>query len=99
MTTSEPAKQPRARSAEPTGIGSAGARDPLAVEVRLLGALLGQVIAEQAGDDVFDLVERLRRAAIALRRGDDPAVRARVETELDSLDLGAIEAVISAVSL
>ena len=88
-----------ARRAEPTGIGSAGARDPLALEVRLLGALLGQVIAEQAGEGVFELVERLRRAAIALRRGDDPALRSRVESELDGLDLGAIEAVISAFSL
>ena len=50
------------------GIGSAGARDPLAREVRLLGALLGQVITEQAGDPLFALVERLRRSAIALRR-------------------------------
>jgi len=89
----------RARRAEPTGIGSAGARDPLALEVRLLGALLGQVIAEQAGQEVFDLVERLRRAAIDLRRGDDPALRGRVEAELDGLDLGAVEAVISAFSL
>jgi phosphoenolpyruvate carboxylase len=88
-----------ARRAEPTGIGSAGARDPLALEVRLLGALLGQVIMEQAGEAVFELVERLRRAAIALRRGDDPALRSRVEAELDGLDLGAIEAVISAFSL
>ncbi len=89
----------RARGAEPTGIGSAGARDPLALEVRLLGALLGQVIAEQAGQPVFELVERLRRAAIDLRRGDDPALRGRVEAELDGLDLGAVEAVISAFSL
>jgi phosphoenolpyruvate carboxylase len=89
----------RARGAEPTGIGSAGARDPLALEVRLLGALLGQVIAEQAGQAVFELVERLRRAAIDLRRGDDPALRRQVETELDGLDLGAVEAVISAFSL
>ncbi len=88
-----------ARRAEPTGIGSAGARDPLALEVRLLGALLGQVITEQAGEGVFELVERLRRAAIALRRGDDPALRSRVEAELDGLDLGAMEAVISAFSL
>jgi phosphoenolpyruvate carboxylase len=88
-----------ARRAEPTGIGSAGARDPLAVEVRLLGALLGQVIEEQAGEGTFELVERLRRAAIALRRSDDPALRTRVEAELDGLDLGAIEAVISAFSL
>ena len=48
---------------------------------------------------VFELVERLRQAAIALRRDDDPALRGRVEAELDGLDLGAIEAVISAFSL
>ena len=88
-----------AQRAEPTGIGSAGARDPLALEVRLLGALLGQVITEQAGEGVFELVERLRQAAIALRRDDDPALRGRVEAELDGLDLGAMEAVISAFSL
>ena len=54
-------------AAEPGGIGTAGARDPLAAEVRLLGALLGQVIAEQAGPELFDLVERIRRRTIALR--------------------------------
>ena len=48
---------------------------------------------------MFELVERLRRAAIALRQDDDPALRSRVEAELDGLDLGAIEAVISAFSL
>ena len=92
-------RESSAQRAEPTGIGSAGARDPLALEVRLLGALLGQVIGEQAGEEVFELVERLRRAAIDLRHGDDPALRSRVEAELDGLDLGAIEAVISAFSL
>ncbi len=102
MTSSRSPALKRVRSAEraePTGIGSAGARDPLALEVRLLGSLLGQVIAEQAGEGVFDLVERLRRAAIELRRGEDPALRSRVEAELDELDLGAMEAVISAFSL
>lgn len=59
-----------ARRAEPKGIGSAGARDPLAHEVRLVGALLGQVIVEQEGDARFELVERLRRAAIRRRSGD-----------------------------
>ena len=55
--------------AEPRGTGTSGARDPLAREVKLLGALLGQVIAEQDGVELLDLVERVRRAAIALRRG------------------------------
>ena len=55
--------------AEPRGIGTSTARDPLAREVKLLGALLGQVIVEQEGADALDLVERVRRATIRLRRG------------------------------
>ena len=70
-----------ARRAEPRGIGSAGARDPLAREVKLLGALLGQVIVEQEGPELFELVEQLRRAAIRGRRagpgGDDRRGAAR----------------------
>jgi phosphoenolpyruvate carboxylase len=88
------------RRAEPAGIGSGRARDPLALEVRLLGALLGQVIIEQAGEGIFDLVERLRLAAIAYRKDDeDPAARARLEAELDALELADAEAVITAFSL
>jgi len=58
-----------ARRAEPKGIGSAHARDPLAREVKLVGALLGQVIVEQEGAERFELVEQLRRAAIRRRAG------------------------------
>ena len=86
-------------AAEPGGIGTAGARDPLAVEVRLLGALLGQVIAEQAGPELFALVERVRRRTIALRQDEDPHERARLDDELRALDLGAAEAVIGAFAL
>jgi phosphoenolpyruvate carboxylase len=88
-----------ATAAEPASIGSAGARDPLALEVRLLGALLGQVITEQAGEAIFDLVERLRLAAIAFRKDDEPTVRDRLEAELDALELEDTEAVITAFSL
>ncbi len=59
--------------AEPRSVGTARARDPLAREVRLLGALLGQVIAEQEGPAALDLVERVRAHAIALRRRGGPA--------------------------
>jgi phosphoenolpyruvate carboxylase len=87
------------RRRESAGIGTAGARDPLAAEVRLLGALLGEVIDEQAGPPLFELVERIRKRSIALRREDDPVERERLEHELDTLDLGATEAVVSAFSL
>ena len=100
------ARSPRASSrvspavaAEPLGIGSAGARDPLAAEVRLLGALLGQVISEQAGPELFATVERIRKRTIALRRDDDPVERARLDEELRGLDLEAAEAVITAFAL
>jgi phosphoenolpyruvate carboxylase len=88
-----------AASAEPTGIGSAGARDPLALEVRLLGSLLGQVITEQAGTELFELVERVRTRMIALRRNDDPLEREALADELAGLDLGRAEALIEAFSL
>ncbi len=72
-----------ARRAEPRGVGSSTARDPLAREVKLLGALLGQVIVEQEGPQLFELVEQLRRAAIRGRRaGPDETI----ETALRALD-------------
>ncbi|MER6943362.1 phosphoenolpyruvate carboxylase [Nonomuraea sp. NPDC000554] len=42
-------------------------------DVRLLGELLGQVIAEQGGADLLADVERLRKAVIAARRGEASA--------------------------
>jgi phosphoenolpyruvate carboxylase len=65
-----------ARRAEPRGIGSAHARDPLAREVKLLGALLGQVIVEQEGAELFELVESLRRTAIRRRKPSAGTVEA-----------------------
>ena len=94
-----PARPNAAIRAEPPGIGSAGARDPLAREVKLLGALLGQVIVEQAGDELFEIVERTRRGAIAVRRGDDAAAAARLSDELTAMDLDRAESVVRAFGL
>ena len=86
-------RQNAAVRAEPRGIGSAGAPDPLRREVRLLGALLGQVLVEQGGEELLDVVERIRSRAIALRRTPDPAERRRLTDDLDGLDLDALERV------
>src|SRR5437763_947902 len=51
-------------------------------EVRLLGALLGDVIAEAGGRDLFSDVERLRRAARDARRGGDRDEPRRIVDEL-----------------
>ena len=103
-------RRPRSRTfpavaAEPRGPGVAAARDPLAREVRLLGALLGQVIAEQVGPELFELVERIRRRTIGLRRGpvlgpeERDAERDHLSAELAALDLDQAAAVASAFSL
>ncbi len=92
-------------AAEPPGPGIGRARDPLAHEVRLLGALLGQVIAEQAGPELFALVERIRRRTIALRRGERDGLvepdggRERLAADIASLDLDHAAAVAKAFTL
>ena len=53
-------------------------------DIRLLGRLVGDVIREQAGDDVYELVERIRRIAVDARRSGvpDPELAALL-TDLD----------------
>lgn len=95
----QPRSNPAAR-AEPRSIGTARARDPLAREVKLLGALLGQVIVEQAGEPALELVEQVRKATIAVRRaGGAVAQRRRLSAILDEVDLPSAEILIRAFSL
>src|SRR6187401_2098840 len=76
-----------ATRAEPTGVGTAEAKDPLAREVKLLGSLLCQVIIEQEGLEAFELVERIRRAAIARRRTSRTTSTETLADELAAIDL------------
>ena len=68
----------------------------LAREVRLLGALLGEIIVEQAGEEVFELVESTRQQAIAARRrgGDE-----RVTFDVLPVDAETLEGVVRAFGL
>jgi phosphoenolpyruvate carboxylase len=68
----------------------------LAREVRLLGALLGEIIVEQAGDEVYELVEATRQGAIAARRrGADE----RVTFDVLPVDAETLEGVVRAFGL
>lgn len=74
-----------AARAEPPLAGTGRRGDPLSHEIKLLGALLGQVITEQEGVDLFRLVERSRRRAIAARAGE-PGQRTALEREIAEID-------------
>ena len=59
---------------------------PLRANVRLLGEILGRVLAEQEGEDVYRLEERVRLLARLGRRGDTGSARALEET-ITALDV------------
>ena len=68
----------QARLAEVIATSDGPAKDhPLRRDVRSLGAILGQVLVEQSGQDLFDSVEELRRLMIehreTVRRSPDQA--------------------------
>jgi phosphoenolpyruvate carboxylase len=68
----------------------------LDADIRLLGRVLGEVVAEQAGAEVFELVERVRRLAVGVYRdGDDDTELAAL---LDGLDVEQALHVIRAFS-
>jgi len=84
----EPEGQGR-RLRELTAAGEARLKEtPLRRDVRSLGRLLGEVITEQAGREIFEAVEELRRLTIRRRklsRGEAPAPRGRDDEAPDEL--------------
>lgn len=67
MAEHTPSAHPQTESARgPDPLQAAVA--PLRDDVRFLGALLGDTVREQSGQEIFDLVETARRTAFAVRR-------------------------------
>jgi phosphoenolpyruvate carboxylase len=60
------------------------ATEPMREDIRLLGAILGDTVREQNGDEVFDLVERARLASFRVRRSEiERAEVARIFAGID----------------
>ncbi len=58
---------------------------PLFEDIRYLGRLLGDVVREQEGDAVFDVVETIRQHAVKFRREDDREAAQTLERMLRKL--------------
>ena len=84
---------------EPHPPGDTKADKRLRARVKLFGNLLGMVIREQAGEQVFSAVERLRRGFIRLRKEDSPKRRAVLMRYIEKLDLETLQHVIRAFSV
>jgi len=60
------------------------AAEPMREDIRLLGAILGDTVREQNGDDVFDLVERARVESFRVRHSEiDRTEMARMFSRID----------------
>ncbi|WP_156689730.1 phosphoenolpyruvate carboxylase [Mycobacterium sp. Marseille-P9652] len=60
------------------------ATEPMRADIRMLGAILGDTIREQQGDEVFDLVERARVESFRVRRSEiDRSDMARMFAGID----------------
>jgi len=72
------------------------ATEPMRADIRLLGAILGDIVREQNGDEVFDLVERARVASFRVRRSE--IERAEVAGMFEGIDIHQAIPVIRAFS-
>jgi len=72
--------------------------DHLRAQVKLLGALLGRVLQETAGEEVFAAVETLRQGFVDLHQQEDPARRARLMALIESMPAEQLEQVIRGFS-
>ena len=54
-------------------------------DIRLLGRILGDTLREQEGKETFDLVEKVRRAAVRFRKTQDERDLIELEKILDGL--------------
>jgi phosphoenolpyruvate carboxylase len=71
---------------------------PLKEDIRLLGRLLGDVLRDQEGEAVFDVVETIRQTAVRFRRDADPEAGEELTTLLQKLTRDQTNSVVRAFS-
>ncbi len=70
---------------KPSSRGREDKDQPLFQDIRYLGRLLGDVVREQEGDAVFEVVETIRQNAVKFRREDDSSASVALEKQLRAL--------------
>jgi len=67
--------------------------------VKLFGNLLGNVIREHSGSNIYDAVETLRKGYIKLRKEDNPRLRKRLHDFIETLEPSELSQVLRAFSI
>lgn len=73
--------------------------DTLQNKVRGVGSLLGEVLREQEGEELYQIVEKLRKGYVGLRKKNDDDLRIHLMQTISTLDDNVLEKVIRAFNV
>ena len=91
---------PRAGYADlPPGVGFGPKDAPLRRDINLLGRVLGRVLIEQEGQDLFQTEEEIRTLCKRLRFDYDPELDARLRRRIDAMSVGELRRIVRAFSV
>ena len=94
------ARAPEAGYADlPPGVGFEPKDEPLRRDINLLGRVLGQVLIEQEGKDLFDAEEEVRLLCKRLRFGYDAELDRRLWQRIESTGVGELQRIVRAFSV
>jgi phosphoenolpyruvate carboxylase len=83
----------------PPGVGFEAKDEPLRRDINLLGRVLGQVLIEQEGEELFETEEEVRLLCKRLRFGYDPALDERLRRKIEVLDSEQLRKIVRAFSV
>ena len=83
----------------PPGVGFEPKDEPLRRDINLLGRVLGQVLIEQEGKDLFETEEEIRLLCKRLRFGYDPELDGRLRRKIGGMETGELQRIVRAFSV
>ncbi len=83
----------------PPGIGFEPKDEPLRRDINLLGRVLGRILIEQEGKDLFETEEEIRLQCKRLRFDYDPGLDARLRRRIDAMSVGELRRIVRAFSV
>ena len=96
----EPKAVPRAGYADlPPGIGFEPKDEPLRRDINLLGRVLGRILIEQEGEELFETEEEVRLLCKRLRFDYDPELDERLRRKIEGMGLQELRRIVRAFSV
>ena len=83
----------------PPGVGFENKDEPLRRDINLLGRVLGRILIEQEGEDLFETEEEIRLQCKRLRFDYDPELDARLMRRIDAMSAGELRRIVRAFSV